>query len=111
MWAVRAAGVWAWTGARKNIAFHGRGGGGGGASASGGGGESVWAVWAAGVTHGLEPVKHCFSWPGAGGGGASASGGGGSGMDWEPVLEPLKHCFSWPGRGYRSSEGGAMGLH
>ena len=37
--------------------------------------------------------------------------GGGLGMDWEPVLEPLKHCFSWPGRGYRSSEGGAMGLH
>ena len=64
-----------------NIAFHGRG-----AAV-----RAVWAVWAraAGVGHGLEPVKHCFSWQGRwrGGGGASA------------------------GRGYRSSEGGAMGLH
>ena len=47
-----------------------------------------------GVLHGLEPVKHCFSWQGRWRGGASASGGGGVGMDWEP----LKHCFSWPGR-------------
>ena len=45
------------------------------------------------------------------GGGQVRAVGGGLGMDWEPVLEPLKHCFSWPGRGYRSSEGGAMGLH
>ena len=73
---------------------------------------AVWAVWVAGVRHGLEPVKHCFSWQGRWRGeGQVRAVGGGLGMDWEPVLEPLKHCFSWPGRGYRSSEGGAMGLH
>ena len=103
---------------------------GGGASASGGGGGAVWAVWAvraAGVEHGLEAVKYCFPWQALEGGGGGkcervggeggvggqvrAVRGGGLGMDWEPVLEPLKQRFSWPGRGYRSSEGGAMGLH
>ena len=42
-------------------------------------GRWVWAVRAAGVGHGLEPVKHCFSWQALEGGGASASGGGGEG--------------------------------
>ena len=54
-------GGWAWTGARKTLLFM--------AGAVKGGGQvravgavRVWAVWAAGVTHGLEPVTHCFSW-------------------------------------------------
>ena len=74
--------------------------------------RAVRAVRAAGVGHGLEPVKHCFSWQGRWRGGentafhgrgASASGGGGEGgvggvggeggggWAWTPV----KHCFSW----------------
>ena len=42
--------------------------------------SAVWAVRAvkaAGVGHGLEPVKHSFSWRG------SASGGGGGGVGGE----------------------------
>ena len=48
-------GGWAWTGARKTLLFMA------GARAVGAAG-AVWAVRAAGVGHGLEPVKHCFSW-------------------------------------------------
>ena len=68
---------------------------------------------AAGVGHGLEPVKHfraAEAWTGARKtllfmqgrwrGGEVRAVGRGLGMDWEPVLEPLKHCFSWPGRGW-----------
>ena len=33
------------------------------------------AVRAAGVGHGLEPVKHCFSWQGEGGEGGEGGGG------------------------------------
>ena len=70
--------------------------------------RAVWAVWAvravrAGVGHGLEPVKHCFSWQ----------------RRWRPVqavwalraagvghgLEPVKHC-SWQGRCGGGGEGG-----
>ena len=81
---------WAWTGACKTLLFM--------AEALEGGGKcerwavravrAVWAVRAAGVGHGLEPVKHCFSWQGRWRGGASASGGGGLGMDWEPYWSP-----------------------
>ena len=59
--------------------------------------RAVWAVWAvravraAGVGHGLEPVKHCFSWQGRwrerwgrSAGGVGGEGGGGLGMDWSP---------------------------
>ena len=44
----------------------------------------MWAVWAVRVGHGLEPVKHCFSWQGreAGVGGVRA----------------VKKYFSWQGR-------------
>ena len=43
-------GGWAWTGACKTLLFMA---------------EAVGAVRAAaGVGHGLEPVKHCFSWQG-----------------------------------------------
>ena len=43
--------------------------------------RAVRAVRAAGVGHGLEPVKHCFSWQGrCGGGGEGGEGGvGGEG--------------------------------
>ena len=47
------------------VAFHGR-------AAVVGAVRAVWAVRtvrAAGVGHGLEPVKHCFSWQALEGGG------------------------------------------
>ena len=57
------------------IAFHGRGGA--GKCERWGGEGGVGGV--GGVGHGLEPVKHCFSWQALEGEGASASGGGGEG--------------------------------
>ena len=99
--ALEGGGGWAWTEARKTLLFMaGALEGGGGKCERWGGGERCgrrrglgmdwspsnswqgedsagWAVRAAGVGHGLEPVKHCFSWHGCWrGGGASASGGG-----------------------------------
>ena len=50
--------------------------------------RAVWAVRAVGVGHGLEPVKHCFSWQGRCGGGGEGSAGGvgaaGASMHWSP---------------------------
>ena len=68
--------------------------------------RAVWAVWAvravravraAGVGHGLEPVKHCFSWQGrCGGGGEGGVGGvggeggeGGGGWAWTEARKTL----------------------
>ena len=62
-----AGGGWAWTRARKTLLFMA-------GALRWGAVRAVWAVWAvwavravravraAGVGHGLEPVKHCFSW-------------------------------------------------
>ena len=49
-------GGWAWTGACKTLLFMAEAVGAVRAV------RAVWAVRAAGVGHGLEPVKHCFSW-------------------------------------------------
>ena len=38
--------------------------------------RAVRAVRAVGVGHGLEPVKHCFSWQGRCGGGGEGGVGG-----------------------------------
>ena len=55
-------GGWAWTGARKTLLFMA--------------GALRWGpVRVAGVGHGLEPVKHCFSWQ-VGMAGARKRGGG-----------------------------------
>ena len=61
-------GGWAWTGAVKPcFSWQARWRGGRQVRAVGAVGavRAVWAVWAVravGVGHGLEPVKHCFSW-------------------------------------------------
>ena len=51
---------------------------------------------AAGVGHGLEPVKHCFSWQGAVRAVRAVRSVRVAGVGHG--LEPIKHCFSWQGR-------------
>ena len=53
-------GGWAWTGARKTLLFMAEVRAVGTVRAV----RAVWALRAARVGHGLEPVKHCFSWQG-----------------------------------------------
>ena len=62
-------GDWAWIGVRKILLFM-AGALEGGEVRAVGAVRAVWAVWAvragkaAGIGHGLEPVKYCFSWQG-----------------------------------------------
>ena len=63
----------------------------------------VWAVRAAGVGHGLEPVKHCFSWQGRC---KEVRAVGAVRAVWQG-------CFSWQGRGggqVRAVGGGEGGV-
>ena len=65
---------WAWTGARKTLLF---------VAEAVGAVRAVRAVWAVRVGHGLEPVKHCFSWQGRCGVGGEGGVGGVGGVGGE----------------------------